>query len=564
MLKGEEIAPSELARAASLLCDPSMALESGVMNAHGYVVIPDAKVYAKRELDAQYDEEVVTTDVEIARQDLFPDEPLDHIFPFSNAVTLREGDRGVLALALEKSGSRLLSGGVDGQVNMWDFAGMDESFKPFRSVEPYPGHPIQSLGYNASGDSFLVSVNDTQFKVFTRDGHLVEESIRGDMYLIDVTHTKGHKSQITNAVWHPTTKATILTSGADSTMRIWDVHSMDRSQVSVIKVRNRRGITNAHVTTCAFDRTDGKMFAAGTRDGTLHLWPTAGPHVRPKRTASGAHAQGEEITCIAFAKDGRHVGTRSSDGSMKLWDVRAMRRGPTTVWSDLPSFFYTRLAWSPCDRFLCTGTSVRKGQGTSLIQAYDKSSGALVRQIGVGGASVVDLCWHPTLNQVLASTTDGDIHAYYHPSRSTKGVLLSLAKVRHKAKSAVSYAPDRPIHTPHALPMFQAELQSRRQRELRRADPKVSHRPDLPTSEEMNKGKGLEGSLTQQLMKNIIRKTNRSEDPRAALLKHAVETEKNPYWFKTYRETQPENVFDYEALKADQEAEEARAARRAK
>ena len=39
-------------------------------------------------------------------------------------------------MGLDPSGARLVTGGYDYDVKFWDFAGMDASFKAFRSLQP--------------------------------------------------------------------------------------------------------------------------------------------------------------------------------------------------------------------------------------------------------------------------------------------------------------------------------------------------------------------------------------------------------------------------------------------
>ncbi len=40
------------------------------------------------------------------------------------------------ALGLDPSGARLVSGGYDYDVKLWDFAGMDANLRSFRSIRP--------------------------------------------------------------------------------------------------------------------------------------------------------------------------------------------------------------------------------------------------------------------------------------------------------------------------------------------------------------------------------------------------------------------------------------------
>jgi len=60
-------------------------------------------------------------------------------------------------------------------------------------------------------------------------------------------------------------------------------------------------------------------------------------------------------------------------------------------------------------------------------------------------------------------------------------------------------------------------------------------------------------------MKGLLKKTEREEDPREAILKYAKEAEEDPYWFRAYQTTQPVTQFDYKALE-DEQAEEIRKA----
>lgn len=51
----------------------------------------------------------------------------------------------VSALGLDPSGARLVTGGYDYDVKFWDFAGMDASFKAFRSLQPCEWYVLLNL-----------------------------------------------------------------------------------------------------------------------------------------------------------------------------------------------------------------------------------------------------------------------------------------------------------------------------------------------------------------------------------------------------------------------------------
>ena len=64
------------------------------------------------------------------------EDEFDKRFPLSHEITLSHGSKPISALTLDPSGARLVTGSYDYSVKLWDFAGMDTSFKSFRSIYP--------------------------------------------------------------------------------------------------------------------------------------------------------------------------------------------------------------------------------------------------------------------------------------------------------------------------------------------------------------------------------------------------------------------------------------------
>jgi WD40 repeat protein len=84
------------------------------------------------------------------------------LIPLSDEVEFSDHEKTVQALALDPSGSRLLTGSADYSVKFWDFAGMDSNLRSFRTITPWDGYPIRSLCYSLSGDRFLVATGSSQ------------------------------------------------------------------------------------------------------------------------------------------------------------------------------------------------------------------------------------------------------------------------------------------------------------------------------------------------------------------------------------------------------------------
>lgn len=71
----------------------------------------------------------------------------------------------VSALAVDHSGSRVLTGSYDYTVRMYDFQGMNTRLASFRQLEPFEGHQVRNLSWSPSADRFLCVTGSAQAKV---------------------------------------------------------------------------------------------------------------------------------------------------------------------------------------------------------------------------------------------------------------------------------------------------------------------------------------------------------------------------------------------------------------
>lgn len=490
--------------------------------------------------------------------DLDNEEEERHRIPLSNEIVLKGHSKVVSALAVDHTGSRVLSGSYDYTVRMFDFQGMNSRLQSFRQLEPSEGHQVRTLSWSPTADRFLCVTGSAQAKIYDRDGLTLGEFVKGDMYIRDLKNTKGHITGLTCGEWHPRTKETILTSSEDGSLRIWDVNDF-KSQKQVIKPKLARP-GRVPVTTCAWDR-DGKCIVGGIGDGSIQVWNLKpGWGSRPDIHIQKAHA--DEITGLKFSSDGRILLSRSTDDSLKVWDLRQVKE-PLKVFEELPNHYaQTNVAFSPDEKLFITGTSVERESTTGgLLCFFDRAKLELVSRVGISPTcSVVQCAWHPKLNQIFATAgdkTQGGTHVLYDPSLSERGALVCVARAPRK-KSVDDFEAKPVIHNPHALPLFRDQPTRKRQREKILKDPLKSHKPELPMT-----GPGFGGRvgttqgslLTQYLLKQggLIKETWMEEDPREAILKYADVAAKEPKFIApAYSQTQPEPVF----AKSDSEDEE--------
>ncbi|XP_047093035.1 WD repeat-containing protein 70-like [Lolium rigidum] len=469
--------------------------------------------------------------------------------PLSNEIVLRGHTKVVSALAVDPTGSRVLSGSYDYTVRMYDFQGMNSKLQSFRQLEPCEGHQVRSLSWSPTSDRFLCVTGSAQAKIYDRDGLSLGEFVKGDMYIRDLKNTKGHISGLTAGEWNPKSKETILTSSEDGSLRLWDVSDFS-GQKQVIKPKLKRPM-RIPVTSCAWDH-EGKRIVAGVGDGSIQLWTIkTGWGSRPDIHVEKAHT--EDITGVKISTDGQILLSRSMDSTLKIWDLRKMKT-PLKVFEDLPNnYAETNASFSPDEQLVFTGTSVEKdGRNGGLLCFFDRRKLELVSRVGISPHySVIRSLWHPRINQVFATVGDkkeGGTHILYDPSVSQRGALVCVGRAPRK-KSVDDYEVQPLIHNPHALPLFRDQPSRKRQREKMMKDPLKSHKPEAPVNGPGFGGKigTTKGSLlTQYLMKEggLIKETWMDEDPREAILKYADAAKNDPKFIApAYAQTQPETVF---------------------
>ena len=498
--------------------------------------------------------------------------------PVTHEVVLQGHSRLVSALDVDASGARCVSGGYDFAVRLYDFAGMKRDLRPFRELEPCGAHQIRALSWSPSGEAFLVVAGSAEPKVIDRDGRELGFFVRGDMYIRDARHTRGHIMGCTSGQWHPHDKSAVLTASEDGTLRLWDVNYVSsdggaaggKCQTAVIKpTASKPG--RYGVSACAWS-PDGSLVAGGVSDGSIQLWSAKSNfasakvgQVQPPRAqgvsqqnwvystkalgqAKGAHAGGEDgcVTSLRFRRDNVTLAARSGDGSLKVWDVRQLK-APLLAVEGLPaSCPQAGLTWSPDESLLVTALSEAREGAAGGLAFFEARTLRLVRRLGVPAGAAAALLWHPRLNQILLGAggrQGGGVRVLYDPDYSDKGAFAAVAR-----------AP-RPKEASDFLPAYEPAYEApdregggrKRQRELQEARLRAKKIPQKPAGTYGAGGRvggGTGGTLlTQHLLRGSMgARFNPDEegDVREAILRHTAQAELVDI---AYAETQPKRIF---------------------
>lgn len=502
------------------------------------------------------------------------------VLPVTHEAVIPVHERTITAIGLDPKGSRMVAGGLDGQCKYYDFNGMSEAKESFRSLEPVEGHMVQAISFSPTGGVCLVVCSDSHARIFDRDGSSkpVQATVKGDMYVRDMSQTNGHTQMLTDGMWHPLQPNNWVTSSLDGTVRIWDLNAkpvgMDQvlPSMHVLKTLDKRNVClggasgrsgGLYPTCCAYSPT-GALIAGGCSDGSVQVFFEKARYQKPDKILRTAH--GAQVTAITFLGDGvggNKMVTRSMDNSMKLWDCRVLSdaKGPVKTWESLPAGHEKQgVCASPDGTHIVTGTSMEKGtKGNSTLRVFSTDDFSQVKNLDFGQKSAIRCTWHPGINQIVVGTFTGEVVMLYSPFSSKKGALHFVgrhrrAKAAHEIEDS-GFGPIFPMVEGKDIAEFwrtaHGNLDS-----LRRQDARLKQKTIVPEkpAELDNRTATTSGTkLVSHVILNLEGKSKvASEDSQKALLKYANKDEKmegknsaNQIYMSAYAKTQPVNILDY-------------------
>ncbi|KAF4675437.1 WD repeat-containing protein 70 [Perkinsus chesapeaki] len=502
-----------------------------------------------------------------------------------------ESHKSLTALSMDPKGSRMVTGGTDGVVRFWDLNGINAMDpKPFREFTPQEGYPINCVRFSNSGGQVLVLPADARCRIHDRNGTStpVQQTIKGDQYIRDLQHTKGHTATITDGHWHPMDPSKWITSSLDCTIRIWDINTPGTGMdmwipcIHTLKCVDKRGICGGRggvenqlfVNSCAYKPYDGGFIVAGCSDGSLQLFNERKRQVDSFVTGESCEslqygeadmiartAHTDVVTSVKVLEDGQRMLSRSLDGTMKMWDCRKLRAStPVRTWENLPcTDEHTDITISPDESMALTGTS------DGRVVAFDmhSESGEPLKEYTFRTQSAVRTLWHPILQQIIVACSDGNAYFLYDRYQSIHGALLFAQHSAPKKKELEEQYMPQKVYNYDEMVQRGGQFRETRSGKLRRVrdadkrrDKNRRERMGIPDPDEQHKIKPAapppESTSEPAMFANklgIEKEKYIDEDPQKALL--AVDTKKgDSFVSQAYARTQPQNILDYSDVKS--------------
>jgi serine/threonine protein kinase/WD40 repeat protein len=233
------------------------------------------------------------------------------------------------ALAVSADGRRVLSGGDDKEVHVWDTASGE-------MVRALSGHEeaVLAVALSADGHVALSGAADGSLLVW----NLEDES--QEARRLEPGHTGAVRAVALSA-----DGKRAVSGGDDKTVRVWDVET--GKPLAVLK-EHQDAVQAVAIS------ADGKRAVSGGKDKVVRLWSL---EIRKQIHRYRDHE--DTVRAVALSPDGRHILSGGSDGRIRLWDVKETRPDRSVWRFEEPKEAITCISFTADGRRALAGTASR-------------------------------------------------------------------------------------------------------------------------------------------------------------------------------------------------------------
>jgi WD40 repeat protein len=203
----------------------------------------------------------------------------------------------VYSVAFSPDGQQIASGSWDKTVRIWNA----KTGKPLSKPLPLPGDRswINSIAYNSPDSQSIVSgsYDKTIWIWDAKTGKPIGKPLIG------------HRDGVSSVAYSPDSQS-IVSGSYDKTIRIWDA----RTRIQIGQPLQGHSST---VISVAYS-PDGQHIVSGSADRTIRIWDAK------TRLPMGEPIQGHEraVKSVAYSPDGQHIVSGGDDRTIRIWDAK--------------------------------------------------------------------------------------------------------------------------------------------------------------------------------------------------------------------------------------------------
>lgn len=326
------------------------------------------------------------------------------------------------SVALSPDGQWIAAGGHQDRVYIWRRDGVH--------VATLEGHSdrIRSVAFSPDSTTLISTAEDDTVRRWRwPNPGLIALKTHQDAVFVTATSPDGERIALageagTVSLWDRQGRHLNTLDGLGSSIYGLDLTNDDTLAVATANGRVglwRSQLTNpvfftahndeAAIRSLAFS-PDGQQFATAGDDGTIKIWPTAGPFQRPLAVLAGHEGP---IYSVSFNADGSQLVTAGDDGTVRLWDASGQE--------------ISQFVGSGADvyhaRFSPDGSQIVSVGEDTIGRIWRVDDGAEVATLqGHHEAEIWEVAYSPDGQRIATASDDGTVGLW----RSDGQLLISL------------------------------------------------------------------------------------------------------------------------------------------
>ena len=294
--------------------------------------------------------------------------------------TLEEHNYAVRSVAFSPDGKRIVSGGTDSKIRIWN-SETGELVHTLREIIKF--YRVNSVAFSPDGERIVSGGTDSKIRIWNVGTGQVERVFQGHDYRLNRTGVR-------SVAFSPDGKR-IVSGGGDATTRIWNAKTGEL----VHTLRERE--TGEDVCSVAFS-PDGKHIVSGGGDG-MRIWNAETGNL----VARSSRGFSTTMRSVAFSPDGKRVVSGDSDNTIRLW-----RSETGEFVRKLEGFLdVSSVAFSPDGRHIVSGSTIHNTQDRfKTLQVWNAETGKAVRGPQAYSNQVKSVAFSPDGKRIVSG--DGD------------------------------------------------------------------------------------------------------------------------------------------------------------
>jgi WD40 repeat protein/serine/threonine protein kinase len=336
-------------------------------------------------------------------------------------------DGSIYGLSFDRTGFRLATAGLDGQIKLWDLT-------RGRPPHAFRGHVgwAADVAFNHHGIQLASAGEDGTVRIWDATPEPDADPQRDRALQV----LRGHAGGVFGVAYGPD-DTKLASAGKDGTVRVWDLTQKPPRVICVFQGHKQDAY-------CVAFHPGGKLIASGGADRRVRIWDAATATERLQFQAAASR-----INAIAFSPDGTRIATGSLDGPIGVWNADNGKPIHVLRGHAMPVFEVA---------FAADGTKLLSAGQDATVKLWDLTSepGVRLLQLETSGAPVSALdpaaesapasgvrwvggvAFGPTGHELAAAGTDHAI-AFWD---ATTGRLKRTLRAPWETAIALAYSPD--------------------------------------------------------------------------------------------------------------------------